>query len=437
MVLFVAPRPLSARSGSPAAILFFTGAVHGYVDVCGCPTAPLGSLSRRAAQMRATQRRAGGAASIALDAGNFSADPGPAGEVRTRGLLEAMGELGYRAAGVGERDLAHGPDRLLEFASALPFPLLSSNVVRETDHAPWLPPSQLVDAGGMRIGLVAAMHHNPLTSWTLKSGLRLVTIDPVATVARAVADLRGRSDLVVLLAAMPIEDARLVARQVPGIDLVIGGHGGRVTNPPLVEGQSRIVFLEDEGKYLGEALVFAGKGGGHPTLDVRSIQLGEQVGTDPRWESFTIETMARAQEAEDGELSAATGAPAAATYLGNGACAACHFAVVDQWSRTAHARAWRTLSREPGRRQASCIPCHVTGHGAPGGFVGERETPHLLNVGCEACHGPASAHVADAAPGYGRTGLATCTACHNAEMDPGFNYLQDLQRVLHGEATTR
>lgn len=434
MLLGLDPLPPQARSGSPAVILYFSGAVHGYVDVCGCPTLPLGGVSRRAAQMRATQRRHPGASAVALDAGNFSDAPDAAGEVRTRALLEAMGELGYRAAGVGERDLEFGPDRLREIAASLRFPLLSANLVREPDRTPWLSPSQVIEAGGLRLGVVAAMHHNPLASWTLANGSRLITVDPVEAVERAVAELRDRTDLVVFLAAMSIEDARLVARQVPGIGLVVGGHGGRVTSPALVEQRTRIVFLEDEGKFLGEALVYRGSAGERPTLDVRSVQLGEKVGSDARWESFTIETMARAQRAEDEALLSTPAAPGGATFLGSGACSACHFSVVEQWSKTPHARAWQTLNRGSEGRRASCIPCHVTGHGVEGGFIGERETPHLLNVGCEACHGPASAHVADPERSYGRTSLGTCTGCHDAQMDPTFNYAKDRLRVLHGKA---
>ena len=111
-------------------ILNVTGAVHGYLDVCGCDTFPLGSLSRRAAHMNSDQRRWPAATSFAVDAGDFSDLPGPSGEVKTRALVQAMNQLGYRAAGVGQRDLASGPAALLELGKLARFPFLSANLVR-------------------------------------------------------------------------------------------------------------------------------------------------------------------------------------------------------------------------------------------------------------------------------------------------------------------
>ena len=37
-----------------------------------------------------------------------------------------------------------------------------------------------------------------------------------------------------------------------------------------------------------------------------------------------------------------------------------------------------------------CLQCHVTGFGKPGGFTSREETPDLLGVQCEMCHGPGS-----------------------------------------------
>jgi len=81
----------------------------------------------------------------------------------------------------------------------------------------------------------------------------------------------------------------------------------------------------------------------------------------------------------------------------------CHIKEWNSWSETKMATAFEAL--KPGQRaeakktagldpnkdyttDATCIKCHVTGHGEPGGFTSIEATPNLAGVGCEMCHGP-------------------------------------------------
>jgi hypothetical protein len=45
---------------------------------------------------------------LLLDAGNFSDNPTASGDLKTRGLLNAMERLGYQVVNVGERDIRMG-----------------------------------------------------------------------------------------------------------------------------------------------------------------------------------------------------------------------------------------------------------------------------------------------------------------------------------------
>jgi hypothetical protein len=42
---------------------------------------------------------------------------------------------------------------------------------------------------------------------------------------------------------------------------------------------------------------------------------------------------------------------------------------------------------------AECLSCHTTGYGQPGGFVSVAETPKLVGVQCEVCHGPGAGYL--------------------------------------------
>jgi hypothetical protein len=126
-----------------------------------------------------------------------------------------------------------------------------------------------------------------------------------------------------------------------------------------------------------------------------------------------------------------------ATYVGSGKCKSCHKDSYEQWQEMKHSKAWASLSAEQiasGKdpKGRACVQCHTTGYG-DGGFTSEKDTPKLVNVGCESCHGPASKHVkVQLEAMMNDTEVKNrhisknvgCTKCHN----PHINY-----KKLYGE----
>jgi YVTN family beta-propeller protein len=131
-------------------------------------------------------------------------------------------------------------------------------------------------------------------------------------------------------------------------------------------------------------------------------------------------------------------------WIGSAACAECHDApekgyAFCKWQASRHARAFATLGApkgakfaldhnekgDPRRSVGYCLKCHATGFqpNLPGG--GAEDTFSLLEgVGCEACHGPGSAHAEAALASKDKDAILaslvrpareTCTACHQAK----------------------
>ncbi|MDH3285911.1 MAG: hypothetical protein OEQ13_14355, partial [Acidobacteriota bacterium] len=246
-----------ATSDSPRGVILFSGNVIGFLEECGCPKAPLGGLDKRAGYIAGLKRNWPAAWQVLLDAGNFSDMPSPSGRRKTGGLVEAMNLLEYAAAGVGERDLMLGPQHLESLVEIAKFPFLSSNLTRRTRGDGFLPPSVVIEKDGIRIGVIATTRYNPILRHRLPDGDALITRDPLSVLPALVGDLRGKVDLVVLLALLPLEDARQVARQIPGIDAILGAHGDRLTKDPVYEGDTLLLYVGDEGKYLGQVEVLA------------------------------------------------------------------------------------------------------------------------------------------------------------------------------------
>ena len=94
-----------------------------------------------------------------------------------------------------------------------------------------------------------------------------------------------------------------------------------------------------------------------------------------------------------------------AEYVGVKNCKICHIQQNKSWQKTGMATSFESL--KPGikaeeKKKAgidpdkdytadpNCLKCHTTGYGKPGGFISLAETPKLINVQCEVCHGAGS-----------------------------------------------
>ncbi len=164
-----------------------------------------------------------------------------------------------------------------------------------------------------------------------------------------------------------------------------------------------------------------------------------------------------------------------ATYVGNGQCKICHNKKDEgeawtKWKNSPHAKAIETLNTEEAKAAAQklnlakapaeapeCLKCHVTGYDAAAGKAPEK-IQMTDGVQCESCHGPASAHTAEAKKfksgdktakpedKIGHPDEAACKKCHN-EQSPtwkadrytladgskaGFDFKQAYAKIEHG-----
>ena len=124
-------------------------------------------------------------------------------------------------------------------------------------------------------------------------------------------------------------------------------------------------------------------------------------------------------------------------FAGRGSCTECHADLDAHWTRTPHALAWKSLVDRGEEHNPDCLPCHSTGFAEDGGFVDPDDDRSLLNVQCEACHGPMLVHSQQPErsrvrrePGL-RVTEATCRRCHDLANSPRFDFKTYLHRVTH------
>ena len=159
-----------------------------------------------------------------------------------------------------------------------------------------------------------------------------------------------------------------------------------------------------------------------------------------------------------------------ATYIGVKKCKSCHFKQWNSWRKTKMAKAFDSLKPgvkseektklkfDPNKdytKDATCLVCHVSGFGMPGGYVvaadGDAEAlkqaKDNAGVTCEGCHGPGSKSIEIQedikenkrpykfaelrAVGFHRAGVRACRSCHNASdpgKEPGYHFPYEEKR---------
>jgi 5'-nucleotidase len=219
---------------------------------------------------------------LTLDAGDYSmGTPFAAATRELGGELQLMGRMGYDATTFGNHEFDLGPEGLGQAIAAavragrMPAVLASNSDfsggdptladLRRLADEGVIRRYAVIERGGLRFGLFGLLGKE---AQIYTSGGATQFPDPVETARALVKTLREteKVDVVIALSHGGVvkgpdgrfndgEDVQL-ARAVPGIDVVIGGHSHTVLHEPIiVNGRTPVVQTGLEGKNLGELVI--------------------------------------------------------------------------------------------------------------------------------------------------------------------------------------
>ena len=243
-----------------------------------------GGWARLAALIsRRREARKGQGAVLVLDAGDYSM--GTAFGAATRrigGELRLMGLMGCDATTFGNHEFDLGPDGLGQSigvaarAGRIPA-VIASNTEFAAGDAKLAELQRLaklgvirrhvvIERGGLRFGLIGLLG---LEATHYTAGAGAVKFSDAIETARALAQLlreKEKVDVVIALShggllrgkdgTFTEGDDVALARAVPGIDVVIGGHShSALTEAILVDGRTPVVQTGKEGEHLGELVL--------------------------------------------------------------------------------------------------------------------------------------------------------------------------------------
>lgn len=170
---------------------------------------------------------------------------------------ELMSKLGYNAVTIGEHDFDKGPEGLKAYIKASSYPFLAGNLeISSTSELNGLiQPYVVLDIDGVNVGVFGLMTED--SNIFANIGKDVVVTDPKVSARKVVDELKPKSDIIIVLSHLGLAEDRKLAKDVGGIDIIIGGGSKTKLSAPVIINNSSgnktiILQAKNQGRYLGQ-----------------------------------------------------------------------------------------------------------------------------------------------------------------------------------------
>lgn len=403
--------------------IFVSCDTKGWIVPCGCSTKQSGGLLRRGSLVN-------GANNIVLDAGGAAAGNSEYHQVKFEAILKGEQLMSVAAHNIGASEAKFGAKTLREIAERLKTPFVSANVLTLKGD-PVADSSRIVEKNGSRFLITGVLSQNYETD-----GLQIA--DPRQSILDLLDQHSRDVDGVIVLAYLDRDGILDLAKQLPEVDVIVGGPTGQTIAPTKV-GATIVTAITNKGKFLSQ-IEFDQNSDNKWTAE--TIEVDDSYPDDPlQVNNLKVYHQVLAQRdftSDSTGLSNVTfvSFDSKNSFVGNDRCASCHEKDCSHFTETKHAIAWKTLMQKQSHVDPYCQQCHTTGYGTATGFSNMATSQSLVNVGCESCHGPSSAHVANPKVRTIFQARDQCASCHDRENSPLFRYDEYWSRIVHGAKVT-
>jgi 5'-nucleotidase / UDP-sugar diphosphatase len=161
--------------------------------------------------------------------------------------IELMNAMGFDAMVAGNHEFDYGQQVLKKRLSQADFPILAANV----EGFPALKPYVIKGVSGLKVAIIGITTPDTPQTTHPRNVAGLKFLAPEVALKKYLPEVRKQADLVVVLSHEGLEADKALAEQVPGIDVIVGGHSHTKLLKPLVVGHTIIVQAWEHAKALG------------------------------------------------------------------------------------------------------------------------------------------------------------------------------------------
>ena len=167
-------------------------------------------------------------------------------------IFQVLNKIGYDAAAIGNHEFDYGYQQFLEFKEIANHPLLSANAFAPDGSLLADAPALIKTINGIKIGIIGLItEHTP--QMITPSGNEGISFSPADEMLKAmVTALRPQVDLLIVVSHVGHEPEKKLAKNIDGVDLIVGGHSHTKVLPPVKINDTYVVQAGHYGAYVGK-----------------------------------------------------------------------------------------------------------------------------------------------------------------------------------------
>lgn len=245
----------TAQAGQSVVRILYVNDFHGFAE----PYNPygsdemLGGVSFLASEVERLRKEK---PTLLLAAGDMIQGPNWANMFLGESVIELMNEMRFDAMALGNHEFDFGTDVLRKRTSEAGFPVLCANV----SGLDMVKPYTLREINGVKFAVIGVVTEDVPVSTHPKNVAGLKFGPPADVVQKYVETLKGKADIIIVLSHIGHSADRELAKKVPGLAAIVGGHSHTKVLSPVMIGDTAIVQAWEHGKALGVLdLTFEGR----------------------------------------------------------------------------------------------------------------------------------------------------------------------------------
>jgi 2',3'-cyclic-nucleotide 2'-phosphodiesterase (5'-nucleotidase family) len=171
-----------------------------------------------------------------------------------RSQVELMNIINPDAATLGNHEFDYGLENVEKNIASAKYPIVNANLFDKRKGKLFLPPYIVKWFGKLKVGIIGVIVRD-LPLHTVRenvAGLEMLNIYQV--VRKYIAEIKSKEEtnLIMVLSHLGVDEDKVLADSVQGVDVIVGGHSHTALFTPVKENRTIICQAGSRGRWLGE-----------------------------------------------------------------------------------------------------------------------------------------------------------------------------------------